>query len=492
MIVMKHVKLSIFLSFLCLGFLIFGSYAVYTSPFQQISDAFQIADSVNYGAEEEGDSYMLSLSVTNPTATTYPDGADNIPVEVEDTGNGTNTVITYNFQHSNGTWLFGSNQTYTVPIDVTIQEYRNSTWTFSVHGINDELVEDYEEVEFNVQYLTAYTLSITGTGVSNTTITIDSQAWSATSSGNETNPAWQIELLYANRSVAVANSSSASGTWSSLVNGTSYIACFSVIGDNEASDYEEVMFTYEVIDTYTNAISEVTPLAQQYNVSSVSWGFTLTSNDTGLINQTALYWINGTQIGVNQTGVSGTWTSLGNGTYIQGISVTGEHSSSYETVEFTVEIIIAYSLSLSDITPANTTSTSGTVSWGFTLTTNTTNLVNQTALYHSGNMTQIGSNSTLTSGTYTGLLNGTYLQYITVTGDNDVSDRDQVIFTVEIITADGVVDYAAVAVVAFAVVAAATIAFAWRRIRRPTVRTSGILRMYDPYGHILLFGVTRL
>jgi hypothetical protein len=81
-----------------------------------------------------GDTYPISATINNPENSTY--ATSSTPVNLTITTNGTNPVTTWNIQFANGTWLYGSNQTYTIPTTVTINE--NLTATFSVWAVNTQ------------------------------------------------------------------------------------------------------------------------------------------------------------------------------------------------------------------------------------------------------------------------------------------------------------------------------------------------------------------
>lgn len=199
---------------------------------------------------------------------------------------------------------------------------------------NTTITANYEEAP--------YALSISGTGVSNTTITIDSQAWSATSSGNDTNPSWQIGLFLTNGTQVGSNSTSATGTWTSLTNTTSYIAAFRVEGDNGAWDYTQIMFTYEVINTYTLAISGTGVSNTTITINSQSWSATSSGNDTNPMWQIQLLFAaNRSEAVANTSLTTGTWSSLVNTTsYIACFSVAGDNlATDYTEVMFTYQTV---------------------------------------------------------------------------------------------------------------------------------------------------------
>lgn len=98
-----------------------------------------------------------------------------------------------------------------------------------------------------------------------------------------------------------------------------------------------VDYTVEV--TYTLSGSITSPTNSTYTVSSVSWTVTKSGNDTLTGTQIALYANNGTQIGTNQTSLTGTWSSLTNASYMMYATLTGGNATSWRgNVNFTVSV----------------------------------------------------------------------------------------------------------------------------------------------------------
>jgi hypothetical protein len=92
------------------------------------------------------DTYATEITIVEPENTTYT--TSTVPIDCSATTNGTNPVITWNIQFSNGSWLYAENQTYTVATSATINE--NCTATFCAHVTTDEGASDYETVVFTV------------------------------------------------------------------------------------------------------------------------------------------------------------------------------------------------------------------------------------------------------------------------------------------------------------------------------------------------------
>ncbi|MFA5365544.1 MAG: right-handed parallel beta-helix repeat-containing protein [Candidatus Bathyarchaeia archaeon] len=92
--------------------------------------------------------------------------------------------------------------------------------------------------------------------------------------------------------------------------------------------------------TFVTVADWVSPLAQQYNSSTVAFEVsTVGSNDTGVTLQIQLYNSSVAVYGSNFTSASGTFTGLVNGSYTAAVSAVGDNGASdYKTVNFTVAI----------------------------------------------------------------------------------------------------------------------------------------------------------
>jgi len=109
----------------------------------------------DYGAEDYQEVYLtvqlvttytLWLTIVYPENTTYTD--PEVPVSLYTTGNDTGVTINYNVQFSNGSWLYISNQTYTAPTYMTINENATSA-TFYGYAAGDHQSTD-NTVQFSV------------------------------------------------------------------------------------------------------------------------------------------------------------------------------------------------------------------------------------------------------------------------------------------------------------------------------------------------------
>jgi hypothetical protein len=91
----------------------------------------------------QGNVYTLSLTV-NPQNTT-----SSISVSLSSSGNDTNPVITWNAKFTNGTCLYGSNQTYSGTTSMAINDNATDVLFFA-HVGGDNSTQDYKEVTFSV------------------------------------------------------------------------------------------------------------------------------------------------------------------------------------------------------------------------------------------------------------------------------------------------------------------------------------------------------
>jgi len=93
--------------------------------------------------------------------------------------------------------------------------------------------------------------------------------------------------------------------------------------------------------TYVAVASWVSPLAQQYNSSSVAFEVsTVGSNDTGVALQIQLYNEGGAVYPENFTSATGTFTGLTNGIYTAAVYAVGDHGAAdYEEVIFAVYVV---------------------------------------------------------------------------------------------------------------------------------------------------------
>jgi parallel beta-helix repeat protein len=106
-------------------------------------------------------------------------------------------------------------------------------------------------------------------------------------------------------------------------------------------------------------------------------------------------------------------------------------ASDHTVIAYFMEGEDSYVTVASFVTPENTTYTSSTVNFEVsTVGSNDTNIVVQVALYNQS--VQVGVNQTTLTGSFTGLVNGTYTAAVYAVGDNGASDYTTVIFTVAI------------------------------------------------------------
>lgn len=105
-------------------------------------------------------------------------------------------------------------------------------------------------------------------------------------------------------------------------------------------DVPFVIYSFDEPDVYTLEISSVSPEESSTVTSStLPFEFTTSGNDTISETQVALYYSNYTQVGINQTSLTGTFNDLVNGTYIIACSVEGVNGATdYLEVSFTVEV----------------------------------------------------------------------------------------------------------------------------------------------------------
>jgi hypothetical protein len=120
-------------------------------PFVTYFDCVVISDT--YIGEEPADVFGLSLSIIQPQNTFYTTNI--IPLNCSLITNGTTPTLTYNIQYANGTWLYGSNQTYTTPTIAMLNF--NSTATAYFDGSISEGNTANTNVTFTCYYYVAPT-----------------------------------------------------------------------------------------------------------------------------------------------------------------------------------------------------------------------------------------------------------------------------------------------------------------------------------------------
>ena len=220
-----------------------------------------------------------------------------------------------------------------------------------------------------------------------------------------------------------------------------YYPLFSYSGGFSTDGGMETALPYmygEVPNSFVTVADWVSPLAQQYNSSSVAFEVsTVGSNDTNVDDhlQIQLYDEGGAVYPENFTSATGSFTGLTNGTYTAAVYAEGDNGAAdYETVVFTVAIPDVYTLTVSINSPANTTYTSGIVAYSVSSSGNETGVTYQINAYLNG--VAVGSNLTTTSGNFIGLSNGTYTFAVYAVGVHGTEDYETVVFTVLITTSE--------------------------------------------------------
>ncbi|MFA5365510.1 MAG: cellulase family glycosylhydrolase [Candidatus Bathyarchaeia archaeon] len=102
-------------------------------------------------------------------------------------------------------------------------------------------------------------------------------------------------------------------------------------------------------DTYSLAVSTITPENTTYTSSTVSYQVSNSGNETGVTWQINLYNDAGNPVGANQTNATGSFAGLTNGTYTFAAYAIGANlASDYKEVVFTVAIpSVSYTLTVS-------------------------------------------------------------------------------------------------------------------------------------------------
>jgi len=163
----------------------------------------------------------------------------------------------------------------------------------------------------------------------------------STAGSNDTNvdDHLQIQLYDEGGAVYPENFTSATGTFTDLVNGT-YTAAVYAVGDNGASDYETVIFTVAIPEpTYYITVTPTAPENTTYTESSIPHGASLAGNGTSQ-EWSSNVW-NGTAyiFTANMTSANATFTLAVNGTYrIDFWASDAEGSTGTANVTFTVAI----------------------------------------------------------------------------------------------------------------------------------------------------------
>jgi hypothetical protein len=387
-------------------------------------------DFENYEAEEPAeDTYVLTNSIMAPENTTYASG--NVDWNVTSSGN--ETGVTYQINaYLDGTPV-GANQTSATG---SFTGLSNGTYTFAVYGIGDNGASDYETVIFTVAIPSdTYTLSVSIVAPTNITYTSSTVNFEVSNTGNETGVAWQINA-YLDGTPVGANQTSATGSFTGLGNGTYTFAVYG-IGDNGASDYEEVIFTVYLGSpppSVTVTISQ--PTATSYTTSQIlvslsASGGTIDTIWYNVKNGSAWVYVS------NQTYTAPHFiTGYVNGTYtFYAFANNTEGSTDSATVVFTVaipsETPTVTNPTVTIVLPFNRTYITSTIPVELS-TTGTVdavwfNVKNGSAWIYTYNQTYTAATS------LTAFVNGTYTFYAFAANSLGGSDEATVVFTVGII-----------------------------------------------------------
>jgi hypothetical protein len=182
-----------------------------------------------------------------------------------------------------------------------------------------------------------YTLAVSWTLPTNTTYSISSVAWNIAKSGNETGVTYQVQLRNGTTPVG-ANQTTATGTWTNLVNGTSYKACVSAVGSHGATDYKTVMFTVSITPTsYTVSITVSNPQNITYETQALPVSFSIHGNDSNTVGEWNFFYPNGSSMFVaNQSAMGTVDTVIGISENVTNLvfacTAAGDHVSDYKEV----------------------------------------------------------------------------------------------------------------------------------------------------------------
>jgi hypothetical protein len=165
--------------------------------------------------------------------------------------------------------------------------------------VSSSYTSDPFELEYEAE--DSYVAVASWVSPENTTYTSSTVNYEVSNTGNETGVAWQINA-YLNGVPVGANKTSATGSFTGLTNGTYTFAAYG-IGDNGASDYEEIIFTVAIPeDTYFITVTPITPANTTYLTSSIPINITTTTNGTNPITTWNIQFSNGTWLyAENQT-----------------------------------------------------------------------------------------------------------------------------------------------------------------------------------------------
>lgn len=336
--------------------------------------------------------YTISITITNPQATIYT--SPYIPIQLSTSGNDTNPVITWNAKFSNGTWLFESNQTYTINTSMTIGENATDV-LFCVLAYGDNQAYDYKTITFtelNYTYpITITIISPTATIYQNGVNNIPVQVSVATA-GSNTVTTWNIQ--FSNSTWLYVSNQTYTGTTTATINeyaNKTAKFCIHSINDELYQDYKEVSFSIQYLTSYTLSITMVTPTNTTYPTASVPIYLSLSGNGTGTTVSWNIKFTTGAWLYIsNQTGLSATATINENQTncLFAVYSINNEGNYDYKERYFTVSIVTiqdTYYISVTINSPTNTTYGISTISISLTLTGNgTSNAFSWNIKFHNG------------------------------------------------------------------------------------------------------------
>lgn len=253
-----------------------------------------------------------------------------------------------------------------------------------------------------------YTLTASITTPTNATQYTNVVSYSVSTSGNDTNPSFQINLYKAGVPVG-ANRTGSAGSFTSLATG-SYMFAVYAHGDNGASDYKTVYLTVSAYSvTVTNGGHGSTNPSGLYSNFD---GESLSATATASSGYSFLNWV------ISDVGNSSVNPlPLTMNSTLDGKTITAYFSQN------------SYTLSVSIVTPVAATYSSGTVSYQVTVSGTDTNPVYQINAYK--NSVAVGSNLTSASGSFSALSNGNYMFAVHVQGDFGCTDYKTLNFSVQ-------------------------------------------------------------
>lgn len=218
------------------AFVVSSAYAQWT-----ISPEWTLGPEWSYIGDPTPDTYVITLVITNPTNISY--GTPNVPVALSIGGNDTNPTYNWNFQYSNGTWLYATNHT---SASDALTFAGNATGNFSCGVVGLRGSTDYKEVGLTVNFTVTetYTIDLVISEPSGAVHVGQNVTVALSKTGNETVTAasytWNVHDSLGAWLLPV-NQTGATGTF--LLDGNdTYTFCGRVTGNHLATDYDEVPF----------------------------------------------------------------------------------------------------------------------------------------------------------------------------------------------------------------------------------------------------------